>query len=86
MDAEIAVLKSDVNRMASLFERTNTAIEKMGEVSNNIARMLAVHEERINKHDVIVEELFSLIEKRKQELNGDGTPIFLIFTIFFRNL
>lgn len=86
MDAEIAVLKSDVTRMASLFERTNTAIEKMGEVSNNIARMLAVHEERINKHDVIVEELFSLIEKRKQELSSDVKELHSRITTVTREL
>lgn len=45
LETEVAVLKSDVTRMASLFSRLDTAIEKMGDVSNNIAKMLAVHEE-----------------------------------------
>lgn len=71
LETEIALLKSDVHRMTSLFEKLDTAIEKMGDVSNNIARMLAVHEERLNKHDTIDEELFTLVEKRKQELQGD---------------
>jgi len=60
LETEVAVLKSDVNRMASLFSRLDTAIEKMGDVSNNIAKMLAVHEERLSKQDDIDEELFSL--------------------------
>jgi gas vesicle protein len=71
IETEVALLKSDVHRMTSLFEKLDTAIEKMGDVSNNIARMLAVHEERLNKHDLVEEELFTLVEKRKQELQGD---------------
>ncbi len=51
LDTEVAVLKSDVARMTSLFEKLDTAIERMGDVSNSIARMLAVHEERLNKQD-----------------------------------
>jgi hypothetical protein len=71
IETEVALLKSDVHRMTSLFEKLDTAIEKMGDVSNSIARMLAVHEERLNKHDLVEEELFTLVEKRKQELQGD---------------
>jgi len=71
LETEVAVLKSDVNRMTSLFSRLDAAIEKMGDVSNNIAKMLAVHEERLNKQDDIDEELFSLVEKRRQEIQGD---------------
>ena len=41
LDTEVAVLKSDVARMTSLFEKLDTAIERMGDVSNSIARMLA---------------------------------------------
>ena len=71
LETEVAVLKSDVNRMTSLFSRLDTAIERMGDVSNNIAKMLAVHEERLSKQDDIDEELFSLVEKRRQEIQGD---------------
>ena len=71
LETEVAVLKSDVNRMASLFSRLDAAIERMGEVSNNIAKMLAVHEERLSKQDDIDEELFSLVERRRQEIQGD---------------
>jgi DNA repair exonuclease SbcCD ATPase subunit len=71
VEAEIAVLKSDVNRMASFFEKLDTAIERMGDVSNNIARMLAVHEERLTKQENTDEELFTLVEKRRQEIQGD---------------
>jgi CRISPR/Cas system-associated protein Cas10 (large subunit of type III CRISPR-Cas system) len=71
LETKVALLESDVNRMTSLFQRLDTAIEKMGDVSNNIARMLAVHEERLNKQDDTDEELFALVENRRQEIQGD---------------
>lgn len=71
LETEVALLKNDVSRMSTLFSKLDTAIEKMGDVSNSIERMLAVHEERLNKHDTVDEELFTLIERRKNELQGD---------------
>jgi DNA repair exonuclease SbcCD ATPase subunit len=86
LETEVAVLKSDVNRMASLFSRLDTAIEKMGDVSNNIAKMLAVHEERLSKQDDIDEELFSLVEKRRQEIQGDIKELHSRITTVSREL
>lgn len=86
LETDVALLKSDVNRMTSLFEKLDTAIEKMGDVSNNIARMLAVHEERLNKQDDIDEELFTLVEKRRQELQGDIKELHSRITTVSREL
>ena len=86
LDTEVAVLKSDVARMTSLFEKLDTAIEKMGDVSNSIARMLAVHEERLNKQDDIDEELFTLVEKRRQEIQGDIKELHSRITTVSREL
>lgn len=86
LDTEVAVLKSDVTRMTSLFEKLDTAIERMGDVSNSIARMLAVHEERLNKQDDIDEELFTLVEKRKQELQSDIKDLHSRITTVSREL
>jgi len=86
LDTEVAVLKSDVARMTPLFEKLDTAIERMGDVSNSIARMLAVHEERLNKQDDIDEELFTLVEKRKQELQSDIKDLHSRITTVSREL
>jgi DNA repair exonuclease SbcCD ATPase subunit len=86
LETEVAVLKSDVSRMTSLFSRLDTAIEKMGDVSNSIAKMLAVHEERLSKQDDIDEELFSLIERRRQEIQGDIKELHSRITTVSREL
>jgi gas vesicle protein len=86
LETQIALLKSDVNRMTSLFEKMDTAIEKMGDVSNSIARILAVHEEKINNQERIDQELFSLVEKRKAELQVDVKELHSRITTVHREL
>lgn len=70
-EIELALLKNDVGRVTSLVEKLDSAIEKMGEVSGTIAKILAVHEEKIAHHDRIDDELFNLLEKRRGELQMD---------------
>jgi hypothetical protein len=47
---------------------------------------LAVHEERLNKQDDIDEELFTLVEKRKQELQSDIKDLHSRITTVSREL
>lgn len=86
LETKVALLESDVNRTTSLFQKMDTAIEKMGDVSNSIARMLAVHEERLNKQDDIDEEIFTLVEKRRQEIQGDIKELHSRITTVSREL
>ena len=86
LETEVAVLKSDVVRMATLFGKIEVAIEKMGDASNNIARMLAVHEERLDRQDTNTEELFTLVEKRKTELQIDIKELHSRITTVTREL
>jgi DNA repair exonuclease SbcCD ATPase subunit len=86
LETKVAVLESDVNRMTSFFQKLDTAIEKIGEMSNSISRMLAVHEERLNKHDDINEELFTLVENRRQEIQGDIKELHSRITTVSREL
>lgn len=86
LETELIVLKSDVTRMTSLFEKLDTAIDKMGDVMNSVGRMLAVHEERLNKQDNLDEELFTLIEKRRQEMQTDIKELHSRITTVSREL
>jgi peptidoglycan hydrolase CwlO-like protein len=58
----------------------------MGDASNNIARMLAVHEERLDRQDTSTEELFTLVEKRKTELQIDIKELHSRITTVTREL
>lgn len=86
IESEVAVLKNDLTHITILFEKLDTAIDKMSDVSNNIARMLAVHEERLNKQDLTNEEIHTLVERRKQELQGDIKELHSRITTVSREL
>ena len=64
---DLELLKKDVNFMTSLMGKLDTAIEKLTTVANSLDRVIAVHENRLEIHDSVDKELFSLIEDRRKE-------------------
>ena len=83
---DVVILKNDVSRINSSFQKLEAVIEKMGEVSNSIARMLAVHEQRLITQENIDKELFVLVEKRKEELQVDVKELHSRITTVQREL
>ena len=67
IDTKIAILQNDLGRVTLFLEKTDTTIEKLAEVCNSLARMLAVHEEKLGIH----EHQFTQVEKRKSETQVD---------------
>ena len=53
MYTQIELLKKEVSDMKGIYQRLDTAIVKIGDVSNCINRMLAVHEEKISQQEEI---------------------------------
>lgn len=83
---DIAILQNEVSGLARSYGKLEAVIEKMGEVSNNIARMLAVHEQRLATHENTDKELFALVEKRKEELQVDVKELHSRITTVQREL
>ena len=48
---EVAILKKEVADIKLIFNRLDTAIEKITDVSSSVNRMLAVHEEKIENQE-----------------------------------
>ena len=44
LNTKVALLEQNVDSLSGLFGRLDDAIDKMGEVSNSINQLLAVHE------------------------------------------
>ena len=79
LHTEVELLKREVSEMKGIYQRLDTAIVKIGDVSNSINRMLAVHEEKITQQEEIlirsdaefsanVKELHSRITTNTKEL------------------
>lgn len=64
---DVANLQKNYGQISALVDRLDTTIEKLSDLSNNISRLLAVHEHKIEYQEKQTEFLMSLIEKRKQE-------------------
>lgn len=68
---KVALLEKDANTTTVLFGKIDATIEKLTEFSNNINKLLAVHEERINGLHYINEALDDKIEKIKTDLKTE---------------
>lgn len=71
---DVELLKRDMHQINGLFERLDITIEKLGEVSSNLTKMLAVHENRLERQEDadkqlhgMVELLFNKVEERRKE-------------------
>ena len=64
MYTQIELLKKEVQDMKGIYQRLDTAIVKIGDVSNSINRMLAVHEEKISQQE-------DAQIRTEQEINND---------------
>ena len=53
INTEVAILKKEVADMKLIFNRLDTAIERITEVSSSVNRMLAVHEEKIANQEEV---------------------------------
>jgi len=86
LETEILLLKQDISRISMFSDKLDAAIIKMGEVSNDIAKMLAVHQERLDTQETTDEELFTLMEKLKDEMKGDIKDLHSRITTVSRDL
>lgn len=69
-DTKIAILEERLSVYEQMMERIDTAIQKIGETSQNISQMLAVHNEKIeqcNRTDGIIVSMIEDIKKSSKE-------------------
>jgi DNA repair ATPase RecN len=69
-DTKIAVLQERLSVYEQMMERIDTAIQKIGETSQNISQMLAVHNEKIeqcNRTDNLIVAMIEDIKKTSKE-------------------
>jgi chromosome segregation ATPase len=69
-ETKIALLEERINVYEQMMERIDTAIQKIGETSQNISQMLAVHNEKIeqcNRTDNLIVSMIEDIKKSSKE-------------------
>ena len=49
LETDIAIVKSDIGQIGSLFLKLETTLDKLTDVNNNLSQIIAVHEQRLNE-------------------------------------
>lgn len=71
LTTDVEILKRDIHQMSGLFDRLDTTIEKLSEVSSNIGKILAVHESKIDRQEQISKEILHMLEQRRKEIDNE---------------
>jgi len=73
-ETRIALLEERINVYEQMMERIDNAIQKIGETSQNISKMLAVHNEKIeqcNRTDNLIVSMIEDIKKSSKEQHDE---------------
>ena len=65
---DIESLRKDIENVNTINGRIDTAIDKLTDVSTSIKSMLAVHEEKITRQEIIDEVIFDKLKDRQEEI------------------
>jgi len=73
VEAELTVVKHDVNQIGSLFVKLEATLDKLGTVCNNATQILAVHEQRLSEGErtfnAIQDDMSDLEDKMTKEID-----------------
>jgi len=73
VEAELTVVKHDVNQIGSLFVKLEATLDKLGTVCNNATQILAVHEQRLSEGERtfnnIQQDMAELEEKMSKDID-----------------
>ena len=74
-ETKVAILEEKLNPSDQLLAKIENAIDKLIEANSNITRMLAVHDEKLDKQDKIDAVLFEKIDSLHRDLTRQTDAI-----------
>jgi hypothetical protein len=75
IETKVAILEEKLHTTEQLMQRIESAIEKMSEVSANVTKMLAVHEQKIDGNDKVDAILFAKIDQLSAKMDVDHNAV-----------
>jgi hypothetical protein len=75
IETKVAILEEKLHTTEQLMQRIESAIEKMSEVSANVTKMLAVHEQKIDGNDKVDAILFAKIDQLSNKMDTDHNVV-----------
>lgn len=86
LETKVAVLEHDLKQFQVVFGRLDLAIEKMGDVSNCINKMLAVHDEKLDRQDSVNDDIYQSLEVHRNETKASNAELHSRITTNSREL
>jgi hypothetical protein len=86
LETKVAVIEHDLKQIQVVFSRLDLAIEKIGDVSNCINKMLAVHETKLDAQETVNEDIYESLEVHRQETKESNAELHSRITTTTREL
>ena len=68
---DVKIMKNDISSVESILNRFDTTINKLTDVSNNLNKLIAVQETRIDTQEKSIDIVHKRITDMKEEINLD---------------
>jgi serine/threonine-protein kinase RIO1 len=68
LEIRVAVVERDIDNISSFFDRLDTAMEKLTDVSVSVKELLAVHELKLTQASEADQDLYKLYESIKNDI------------------
>ena len=86
LETKVAVIENDLKQIQVVFSRLDLAIEKIGDVSNCINKMLAVHDTKLEAQVNVNEDIYESLEVHRQETKESNAELHSRITTITREL
>ena len=86
LETKVAVIEHDLKQIQVVFGRLDLAIEKIGDVSNCINKMLAVHNTKLELQETVNEDIYKSLEVHRQESKDSNAELHSRITTITREL
>lgn len=86
LETKVAVIEHDLKQIQVVFGRLDLAIEKIGDVSNCINKMLAVHDTKLEAQETVNEDIYTSLEVHRQETKASNAELHSRITTTTREL
>lgn len=86
VETQLAVIEQSLDQTDAVIKRIDHAIEKITDVTADISKILAVHDQRLGRGEKATNDIFDILEQRRLEMNEDIKEIHSRITTTTREL
>jgi hypothetical protein len=86
LETKVAVIEHDLKQIQVVFGRLDLAIEKIGDVSNSINKMIAIHDLKLSGQETVNQDLYDAMEVHRKESTENNKELHSRITTTSREL